>query len=91
VTGRAEVARQIAAALVRRIAWQVPPGMGAWPPSWELTARPGDAFLDELRSFEAGSSIEPSEELTSHGEAVLAAWRDAAREWRKCGSPRIDR
>jgi hypothetical protein len=89
---RAERARIMAGRLSEAVRRAVPPGIGHWPPAWEVVEAPSAAFLDALRAWEAAGDGAPNErelrEAIDHAaRRALAAWREAARRWEAAGRP----
>jgi hypothetical protein len=63
------------------------PGLGRWPRAWEIVEKPSREFLDALAAWEETGAPEDKAAASQAGAAVVAAWREAAREWKAAGRP----
>lgn len=70
-----------------RVQEVAPRGLGRWRPAWDVVAFPSLAFLDALARWEESGSEEDREAARKAAGAVVAAWREAAREWEAAGHP----
>jgi hypothetical protein len=69
---------------VREVA---PPGLGRWPRAWELVEAPSAEFLDALAAWEETGAPEDKAAASQAASDVVAAWREAARQWEAAGRP----
>jgi len=76
--------------VAERVGQIAPPGLGHWPPAWELVEAPSEAFLDALAAWERTGTDDAREAARQAGGAVVAAWREAARQWEAAGRPTVD-
>lgn len=76
---RAEWCELACARLSAAIARETPPGLGAWARAWDIVEEASGAFLRALAAAERGEGS--PDEVSAAGLAVLAAWRDARKEW----------
>lgn len=85
------MSRRDGAAVARWVAERVrevaPPGIGRWGPAWDRVEGPSVAFLDALARWEETGSTEDREAARLAAGDVVAAWREAAREWEAAGRP----
>ena len=77
MSSRREKARRIAWEVSERIAAATSPGLGHWPPTWELVAEPSDRFMDALYAWEGSGLPADLEAVQREVEALLDAWRGA--------------
>lgn len=79
--------RPVARWVTDRVREVAPPGLGNWAPAWEIVEGPSREFLDVLVRWEATGSEEDREAVKAAGGEVVAAWRQAARQWEAIGRP----
>jgi hypothetical protein len=90
---RTEGATMVARRLAQRVEAVAPKGLGTWGPAWELVAEPSVMFLDALHRWEAATDPSPDgeealrDDVRVAGNAVVEAWREAARRWDAAGRP----
>jgi len=77
----AEAATQVCANLSRDVERIAPPGIGGWEPAWELVADADAEFLTALLAWERAPSNEGQARVRAAYNAVLDAWREAARQF----------
>lgn len=73
----ADAARAVCENLTRDVARIAPPGIGSWPPAWEMVAEADASFIAALVAWEAQPSDVAQAGVRARYNAVLAAWRDA--------------
>lgn len=76
MTDRGRQINEFAVATIKRIA---PSGLGRWDPAWTLVAEPSDRYLDDLRAWEDEDTPQNRADLQASAEALVHAWREAAR------------
>lgn len=84
---RAEIATEVCRRVAKAVEEAVPAGLGRWGPAWDLVADPSDAFLDALADYQAAGSGEAEERVQRTANELVAAWREAGRQYREVGSP----
>lgn len=87
---RSEKARIVAARVAERIREVAPEGLGHWGPAWDLVGTPSDAFMDRLAEWEAADSPITRSHVETTGGALVAAWAEAARQWKEAGHSALD-
>lgn len=68
--------------LAHYVAGIAPPGIGAWPRAWEIVEQPSRQFLALLPTLGDGGEL-ARKRLDKAGNAVAAAWKQAAQEYRE--------
>lgn len=84
---RAEIVAEVCRRVTKAVGEAAPPGLGRWDPAWELVAEPSDAFLDALADYQATGSRDAEERIQRTANELVAAWREAALQYREVGSP----
>ena len=74
---RREQARKIAWEVSERIRDATSPGLGKWPPTWEIVTGPSDRFMDALYQWETSGARDDLEAVRRGAEALVLAWRRA--------------
>ena len=78
---RAERANNVCRFLTMKVSEVAPAGLGCWQTAWQIVEEPSNRFLDALNSWERSGSAEDERRMYAEADAVLAAWREAARQW----------
>lgn len=83
------MSRRNGAAVARWVAEQVhevaPPGLGKWPPAWDIVELPSLDYLEALGRWVVTGSVADRQAARIAASAVITAWGEAARRWETGG------
>lgn len=82
-TERTERANRLCRRLAGDVAAIAPAGLGTWDRAWEIVDPPSAELLAALTAWEATGDEEAVAAVKAAYDAVLAAWREAARQYRE--------
>ena len=80
-----ERARTVAEAVAAQIRDVAPEGLGRWAPVCHFVAPASDRFMEKMASTDSRFDLDVA------GITLVRSWAEAAGQWRKAGSPVLDR
>lgn len=83
MTSRTEKARRLCARLAGDVAAIAPAGLGTWDQAWAIVDPPSAELLAALTAWEATGDDDTVAAVKVAYDAVLDAWREAARQYRE--------
>ncbi len=78
---RRDMGTRICTNLTHAVAHLTPPGIGAWPTAWELTADASTDFLVALAEWEESGEPLAQLRVSATYDALVEVWLQATREY----------